>query len=78
MMDLSKLRPIQFCLFLRALVGVEMQWLMVQAIAVAISCSSALPRTLDCGPRRRNRNLLCTPKIWPDRPVGVALPCRSF
>ena len=35
-MDLLKLRPMQFCLFLRELVGVEeMQRMMVQAIGVA-------------------------------------------
>lgn len=35
-MDLLKLRPMQFCLFLKALVGVaEMQRMMVQAITVA-------------------------------------------
>jgi hypothetical protein len=35
-MDLLKLRPMQFCLFLKALVGVEeMQRLMVEAIKVA-------------------------------------------
>jgi hypothetical protein len=35
-MDLVKLRPMQFCMFLKALVGVEaMQRLMVQAIAAA-------------------------------------------
>jgi hypothetical protein len=36
MMDLLKLRPMQFCLFLKALVGAEeMQRMMVQAIRVA-------------------------------------------
>lgn len=36
MMDLIKLRPMQFCLFLKALVGVEeMVRMMVQAIGVA-------------------------------------------
>ena len=35
-MDLMKLRPMQFCLFLKALVGVaEMQRMMVEAIKVA-------------------------------------------
>ena len=35
-MDLLKLRPVQFCLFLKALVGVEdMQRVMVQAIGMA-------------------------------------------
>jgi hypothetical protein len=35
-MDLLKLRPIQFCMFLKALVGVEeMQRMMVQAIGMA-------------------------------------------
>jgi hypothetical protein len=35
-MDLLKLRPMQFCMFLKALVGVdEMQRMMVQAIGVA-------------------------------------------
>jgi len=35
-MDLLKLRPMQFCIFLKTLVGVEeMQRLMVQAIGVA-------------------------------------------
>jgi hypothetical protein len=35
-MELLKLRPIQFCLFLKALVGVdELQRLMVQPMAVA-------------------------------------------
>jgi hypothetical protein len=35
-MDLLKFRPMQFCMFLRALVGVEaMQRMMVQAIGVA-------------------------------------------
>jgi hypothetical protein len=35
-MDLLKLRPIQFCLFLKALVGAEeMQKLMVQAVGMA-------------------------------------------
>ncbi|HLK65049.1 MAG TPA: hypothetical protein VKU19_16515 [Bryobacteraceae bacterium] len=35
-MDLLKLRPVQFCLFLKALVGVEdMQRMMVQAIGMA-------------------------------------------
>ena len=35
-LDLVKLRPIQFCLFLKALVGVEeMQRIMVRAIGVA-------------------------------------------
>jgi hypothetical protein len=35
-MDLLKLRPIQFCIFLKALVGAEeMQRMMVEAIKVA-------------------------------------------
>ena len=35
-MDLLKIRPMQFCLFLKALVGVqEMQRMMVEAIGVA-------------------------------------------
>jgi len=36
LLDLLKLRPIQFCLFLKALVGTEeMQRMMVQAVGVA-------------------------------------------
>lgn len=36
MTDLLKLRPIQFCVFMKALVGVEaMQRLMAEAIGVA-------------------------------------------
>ena len=36
MLDLLKLRPMQFCIFLKALVGVEeMQRMMVEAIGVA-------------------------------------------
>ena len=35
-MDLLKLRPMQFCMFLKALVGVQkMQRMMVEAIGVA-------------------------------------------
>jgi len=35
-MDLLKLRPMQFCLFLKTLVGAqEMQRMMVQAVGVA-------------------------------------------
>jgi len=35
-MELLKLRAIQFCIFLRTLVGAaEMQWIMVEAIKVA-------------------------------------------
>jgi hypothetical protein len=35
-LDLLKLRPMQFCIFLKALVGVEeMQRMMVEAIGVA-------------------------------------------
>jgi hypothetical protein len=35
-MDLVKLRPMQFCIFLKTLVGVEeMQWMMIEAIGFA-------------------------------------------
>jgi hypothetical protein len=63
-MDLLKLRPMQFCIYLKALVGAdEMQRMMVEAVKVARQVSSgtwaggslsgerALKRFANCQPR---------------------------